>query len=45
MEGNRASVEMCILVKAGAAVRGMDPMKKKKKERVYFVKYVAIIDY
>jgi hypothetical protein len=44
-EGNRASVEMCILVEAGAAVRGMDPMKKKeKKERVYFAKYVAIIE-
>jgi hypothetical protein len=43
-EGNRASVEMCILVEAGAAVRGMDPMKKEKKERVYFNKYMSIID-
>jgi hypothetical protein len=43
-EGNRASVEMCILVEAGAAVRGMDPMKKEKKERVYFAKYNATID-
>ena len=43
-EGNRASVELCILVEAGAAVRGMDPMKKEKKERVYFAKYAAIID-
>ena len=31
-------------VEAGAAVRGMDPMKKEKKERVYFAKYAAIID-
>ena len=43
-EANRASVEMCILVEAGASVRGMDPMKKEKKERVYFAKYVAIIE-
>ena len=43
-DGNRASVELCILVEAGAAVRGMDPMKKEKKERVYFAKYAAIID-
>ena len=43
-EGNRASVEMCILVEAGSAVRGMDPMKKEKKEQVYFAKYLAILD-
>ena len=43
-EGNRASVEMCILVEAGAAVRGMDPMKKEKKERIYFNKYMSTID-
>ena len=29
---------------AGAAVRGMDPMKKEKKERKYFNKYMAILD-
>jgi hypothetical protein len=34
-KSNRASVEICILVEAGAAVRGMDPMKKEKKERIY----------
>ena len=33
-EGNHTSFELCILVEAGAAVRGMDPMKKEKKERV-----------
>ncbi len=35
-EANRTSVEMCILVEAGATVRGMDPMKKEKKDRIYF---------
>ena len=35
-EGNRTSVELCILVEAGAAVCGMDPMKKVKKETVFF---------
>jgi hypothetical protein len=43
-EANRTSVEMCILVEAGAAIRGMDPMKKEKKERIYFNKYMLIID-
>ena len=43
-EGNRSSVELCILVEAGAAVRGMDPMKKVKKETVFFNKYMATLD-
>ena len=43
-KANRTSVEMCILVEAGAAVRGMDPMKKEKKERIYFNKYMLTID-
>ena len=43
-KGNRASVELCILVEAGAAVRGMDPMKKVKKETVFFNKYMATLD-
>jgi hypothetical protein len=43
-ESNRAAVELCILVEAGAAVRGLDPMKKEKKERIYYAKYMRIID-
>jgi hypothetical protein len=43
-EGNHASVELCIFVEVGAAVCGMDPMKKEKKERVYFQKYMSILD-
>ena len=43
-EGTRASVELCILVEAGAAVRGMDPMKKEKKECIFFRKYMAFLD-
>ena len=43
-KGNRTSVKLCIFVKAGAAVRGMDPMKKEKKETVYFNKYMTILD-
>ncbi len=42
-KGNRASVELCILVEAGAAVRGLDPMKKVKKETVFFNKYMATL--
>jgi hypothetical protein len=34
-EANHASVEVCISVKAGAAVRSMDPMKKGKKESTF----------
>jgi hypothetical protein len=36
-ESNRAAVELCILSEAGAFVRNMDPMKKDKKERVFFL--------
>ena len=43
-ETNRAAVELCILSEAGAFVRNMDPMKKEKKERVFFSKYLSIID-
>ncbi len=43
-EGNRASVGLCIFVEAGAVVCGMDPMKKEKKERFYFQKYMSILD-
>jgi len=41
---NRAAVEVCILVKAGAAVRSMDPMKKEKKEKAFFNQYMGILD-
>jgi hypothetical protein len=41
---NRAAVEVCILVETGAAVRSMDPMKKEKKEKAFFNKYMGILD-
>jgi hypothetical protein len=44
MEGHKISVELCILSEAGAFVRNMDLMKTDKKEKVFFVKYVSIID-
>jgi len=43
-EANRAVVEVCISVEAGAAVRSMDPMKKEKKEKAFFKKYMGILD-
>ena len=43
-EANRAAVEVCISVEAGAAVRSMDLMKKEKKEQAFFNKYMGIID-
>ncbi len=43
-ESNCASVEICILSEAGAFVHNMDPMKKDKKEKAFFAKYVSIID-
>ena len=43
-ESNRAAVELCHLSEAGAYVRNMDPMKKDKKERILFAKYLSIID-
>jgi hypothetical protein len=43
-KSNRASVELCILSEAGAFVCNMDPMKKDKKEKAFFEKYVSIID-
>jgi hypothetical protein len=42
-EANSAAVEVCILFEAGAAVCSMDPMKKEKKEKVFFNKYMGII--
>jgi len=43
-KANRAAVEVCISVEAGAAVRSMDPMKKEKKEKAFFNKYMGILD-
>ena len=43
-EVNRAVVEVCISVEAGAAVRSMDPMKKEKKENAFYNKYMDILD-
>ena len=43
-EANRAAVEVCISVEAGAAVRSMDPMKKEKKENAFYNKYMGILD-
>jgi hypothetical protein len=46
-EANRAAVEVCISVEAGAAVRSMDPMKKEKKEKkekAFFNKYMGILE-
>jgi hypothetical protein len=43
-ESNCASVELCILSRAGAFVCNMDPMKKDKKENAFFTKYVSIND-
>jgi hypothetical protein len=42
-KSNCASVKLCILSEAGAFVRDMDPMKKDKKEKAFFAKYVSII--
>jgi len=43
-KANRAAVEVCISVEAGAAVCSMDPMKKEKKEKVFFNKYMGILE-
>jgi len=43
-EANRAAVEVCISVEAGAAVRSMDPMKKEKKENAFYNKYMGILE-
>ena len=43
-KANRAAVEVCISVEAGAAFRSMDLMKKEKKEQAFFNKYMGIID-
>ncbi len=43
-QSNRASVELCILSKTGAFVCNMNSMKKDKKEKAFFAKYVSIID-
>ena len=41
-EANRAAIEVCNSVEAGAAVRSMDPMKKEKKEKAFFNKYMWV---
>jgi len=43
-ESNRIAVELCILSEAGAFMRNMDPMKKDRKERAFFAKYLSIVD-
>lgn len=43
-EANRAAVEVCISVEAGAAVRSMDPMKKEKKETAFYNKYMGCLE-
>ncbi len=43
-KANRPSVEVCISVEAGAPVCSMDLMKKEKKEKAFFNKYVGILD-
>ena len=43
-KANRAAVEICISVKAGSHVCSMDPMKKDKKEKAFFNKYMGIVD-
>jgi len=35
-KSNRAAVKLCLLSKAGAFMRNMDPMKKDIKERAFF---------
>jgi hypothetical protein len=42
-KSNRAAVKLCLLSEAGV-VHNMDPMKKDKKERFCFAKYLSIID-
>ena len=42
-KSNRAAVKLCLLSEAGV-VHNMDPMKKDKKERFFFAKYLSIID-
>ncbi len=41
---NRAAVEICLLSEAGTFARNMDPMKKDKKERAFFAKYISLAD-
>ena len=43
-EANRAAVEVCISVEAGAAVRSMDPKKKEKKETAFYNKYMGCLE-
>jgi hypothetical protein len=42
-KSNCAAVKLCLLSEAGI-VHNMDPMKKDKKERLFFAKYLSIID-
>jgi hypothetical protein len=41
---NRAAIELCIFIEAGAAVRGMDVMYKQKKKAAFFSKYMEVLD-
>jgi hypothetical protein len=43
-ESNHADVELCLLSEAGAFMRNTDPMKKDKKERAFFDKYMSLVD-
>jgi hypothetical protein len=43
-ESNHMSVELCLLVEAGTAVRNMNPMKKDKRAEVFFAWCMAIVD-
>ena len=41
---NWAAVKLCLLSEAGAFWCNMDPIKKDKKERAFFAKYLSVID-
>ena len=43
-ESNCSAIKLCLLSEAGAFVCNMDPMKKDKKERAFFAKYLSIVD-
>jgi len=43
-KSNHAAVELCLLSEAGAFMRNMDPMKKDKKERYFFDKFISFVD-
>jgi hypothetical protein len=43
-ESNRSAIKLCLLSEAGAFVCNMDPMKKDKKERAFFAKFLSIVN-